>query len=89
MDWFCPECNTEYESQFGGLFSDSDCCVHLLPIDGCHCYKCEETRYLDDGSVKNNMEYHTYGEPCKDCGEPRTEYKDLGRKGRYVCLECN
>lgn len=45
---------------------------------------------MDDGSqyIINNMEYHTFGEPCENCGEPKTEYKDLGRKGRYECWYC-
>lgn len=65
-----------------------------LPVseDECPCYKCSEERvYIhEDGfqEVANNMEYHTYGTECRDCGEPRTQYKDLGRKGRFVCPEC-
>lgn len=56
--------------------------------DNCECYKCSETIYLDDGSIKNNMEHHTYGMLCDTCGSKRTKYLDLGRKGRYVCSEC-
>lgn len=65
-----------------------------LPIsrEECPCYKCsEEQIFVHDSGWKetvNNMEYHTYGEPCGECGEDRTQYLDLGRKGRYVCPEC-
>lgn len=34
------------------------------------------------------MKYHTFGEPCEKCGEPKSEYRDLGRKGVYVCWYC-
>lgn len=88
MNWICPQCDTKYESRFDGIHSESDCCYHLLPIDGCDCYKCEEERYMDDGSIKNNFEYHTYGEECPNCGAEKTKYRDLARKGRYVCPEC-
>lgn len=85
--WECPQCGDKYESPWSNLDErlDSGCCIHLLPSDGCDCYKCTETKYDNNGSVKNNMEYHTYGQECGVCGEERTEYKDLGRKGRYVC----
>jgi hypothetical protein len=60
--------------------------------DDCACYKCAETEYHchDDGtrSVRNNMEHHTFGQPCGECGRERSEYRDLGRKGRYVCWWC-
>ena len=65
-----------------------------LPVsrDECPCYKCAgEERAVDDRGheyTANNMEYHTYGEPCDECGTERTKYRDLGRKGRYVCPEC-
>jgi len=57
----------------------------------CDCWKCEAPRYKwIDGhkTVMNNMEWHTYGQECDDCGAERTQYRDLGRKGRYVCPEC-
>lgn len=60
--------------------------------DDCTCYKCvgQDIRYTEDGRryVHNNMEYHTFGQPCERCGKPKSEYKDLGRKGRYVCWWC-
>jgi len=64
-----------------------------LPVsqEECPCYKCSGSEYREVNGmkiVKNNMEFHTYGKPCRDCGEPRTDYLDLGRKGRYVCSEC-
>jgi len=64
-----------------------------LPIseEECPCYKCAGPEYGYQNGHKyilNNMEYHTYGEPCEECGTPRTKYRDLGHKGRYVCPEC-
>jgi len=65
-----------------------------LPVsrDDCPCYKCagEERAEGPDGFeyTVNNMEYHTYGEECDECGAEKTEYLDLGRKGRYVCPNC-
>jgi len=64
-----------------------------LPVseDECPCYKCADPEYVEhDGhqTIKNNMEYHTYGEPCNECGTERTKYRDLGTKGRYVCPNC-
>jgi hypothetical protein len=60
--------------------------------DRCTCYKCVGTEFgwTDDGHryVANNMEYHTFGQPCPTCGRPRSEYRDLGTKGRYVCWWC-
>lgn len=57
----------------------------------CNCYKCVGPEYAWDENgryIKNNMEHHTLGEPCEDCGRPKSEYRDLGRKGRYVCWWC-
>lgn len=65
-----------------------------LPVSEkeCPCYKCsEQLLYVhEDGfkEVVNNMEYHTYGEDCRECGESRTVFRDLGRKGRFVCPDC-
>lgn len=60
--------------------------------DDCTCYECvgPEYRYSDNGNrfIVNNMKHHTFGEDCEYCGEPKTEYKDLGRKGYYVCWYC-
>jgi hypothetical protein len=85
-EWKCPECGSEYDDWVEGvLSSDFECCTHLLPVDGCDCYKCTESEYDEEGNIKNNMEYHTYGQECEVCGKERTEYKDLGRKGRFVC----
>ena len=65
--------------------------VHLP--SPCDCYKCVGTQfgYYDDGHryVKNNLLKHTLLEPCEECGRPKTEYRDLVRKGYYVCLWCN
>lgn len=59
----------------------------------CDCLKCvgAEYRYDDSGRkhLINTMEHHTFLEECDDCGRPKTEYRDLGRKGRYVCWWCN
>lgn len=60
-----------------------------VSVEECPCHKCSEPEYMDDGiTVKNNMEYHTYGKPCEECGTKRTKYKDLFRKGRFVCPQC-
>lgn len=87
-EWKCPDCGSEYERPLGGATSDTDCCVHLVPKSGCDCYKCEGPEYSTHNGheyISNNMEYHTYGELCDVCGKERTEYKDLGTKGRFVC----
>jgi len=60
--------------------------------DNCDCYKCiGEKKAYENGHVYtvNNMEHHTFGEACDNCGKPKSEYKDLGRKGRYTCWWCN
>ena len=88
--WVCPECGEEYDQQLGGAVNGNKCCTHLIPKSGCDCYKCTEPKYEEHNGheyLVNNMEYHTYGEPCDVCGKKRTEYKDLGRKGRFVCLD--
>lgn len=57
----------------------------------CGCYKCvgQDIRYHNGHAyVHNDMEYHTFGQPCRTCGHARSEYKDLGRKGRFVCWWC-
>lgn len=58
----------------------------------CDCYKCIGPEYewtQEYGKVlMNDMEHHTFLEPCRDCGRPKTEYRDLGTKGRYVCWWC-
>lgn len=58
----------------------------------CECYKCTEPEYAEGPSgteyITNNMEHHTYGQECEECGAERTKYRDLGRKGRYVCPNC-
>lgn len=54
----------------------------------CECYECVGPRYNDGGTIVNNMKHHTFGETCDDCGEEKTEYRDLGRKGYYVCWYC-
>jgi hypothetical protein len=58
----------------------------------CDCYKCvgPEYAYTESGRryILNNMEHHTLGEPCETCGREKSEYRDLGRKGRYVCWWC-
>jgi len=57
------------------------------PPDECDCYECAETRYGPDGSVANNLKWHTLYQPCpvEGCDEYRTEYLDLGRKGYFTC----
>lgn len=59
----------------------------------CDCYKCSgpEYQWRQDPPLRevvNNMEYHTFLESCETCGREKTEYRDLGRKGRYVCWWC-
>lgn len=57
----------------------------------CDCYECvgPEYRYIDGRKyVWNNMKYHTFGEPCENCEKPKSEYRDLGRKGYYTCWWC-
>lgn len=62
------------------------------PKSRCDCYECVGARYKqhDNGhrSIKNNLKHHTQLEPCDNCGRPKTEYKDLGRKGYYTCWWC-
>jgi len=58
----------------------------------CDCYKCAGPEYRTDAHgrhIVNNLLKHTYLEPCMECGRPKTEYRDLGRKGYYVCWWCN
>lgn len=58
----------------------------------CTCYECvgSELRYTDDGHryVANDLKVHTLLEDCARCGRPKTEYRDLGRKGYFVCWWC-
>lgn len=60
--------------------------------DRCDCYKCVGSEYEwteEYGRVlMNDLEWHTLLAPCPDCGRPRTEYRDLGTKGRFVCWWC-
>ena len=60
--------------------------------NSCDCYECvgPEYAYTDNGHryVFNNLLKHTELEPCGRCGRPKTEYRDLGRKGYYVCWWC-
>lgn len=64
---------------------------HALDVD-CDCYKCIGPiyDYTDDGHryLVNTMERHTLGERCPQCGHLKSHYRDLGRKGRYVCYYC-
>jgi len=50
--------------------------------DDCDCYECVGR------STGGNMKHHTFGEPCENCGKPKSEYRDLGRKGYYTCWWC-
>lgn len=57
----------------------------------CTCYECIGPEYRYDGTYKyivNNMKFHTLHEPCQWCDRPKTEYRDLGRKGYYECWWC-
>ena len=57
----------------------------------CACYECvgSDIRYRNGHQyVHNNVKHHTFGEPCSDCRKPKSEYRDLGRKGYYVCWYC-
>lgn len=59
----------------------------------CNCYKCtgSDVRYTEGGHkyVHNNLKLHEFGEPCRACGFPKTEYRDLGTKGTFDCWWCN
>jgi hypothetical protein len=59
----------------------------------CGCYECIGPRYESDEQgrrfVANNCKHHTEFEPCAECGRPKTEYRDFGRKGYFVCWWCN
>lgn len=56
----------------------------------CNCYRCTGAvyEYDDDGHryVVNNL--HGELQPCEDCGRPKSEYRDYGRWGEYVCWWC-
>jgi len=57
----------------------------------CACYDCAgpETEWVGGRrTAVNNVKHHTFGEPCDDCGRPKSEYRDLGRKGYYECWWC-
>ena len=57
----------------------------------CTCYECvgPEYAYTDRGRyITNNLKEHTLLEACAECKRPKTEYRDLGRKGYYVCWWC-
>ena len=64
----------------------------FVPRSSCDCYECVGAEYRSEqgGSrmVANNMKHHTQLEACERCGRPKTEYKDLGRKGYYTCWWC-
>lgn len=65
--------------------------MEFVHPDDCACYECagEDVRYEDGHrTVMNNMKHHTFGEPCSTCGKPKSEYKDLGTKGLFVCWYC-
>lgn len=65
----------------------------MIHVGSCDCYECvgQDIEYTENGHprVMNNLKKHTQLEPCEDCGRPKTEYRDLGRKGYYVCWWCN
>lgn len=58
----------------------------------CGCYECVGSKYVydDQGNrhIQNNFKHHTFLEPCDKCGTPKTEFRDLGTKGYYVCWRC-
>jgi hypothetical protein len=59
---------------------------------GCDCYECVAPRYGYDEHgrfLKNNVKHHTLGEPCETCGREKSEYRDVGTKGYYVCWWCD
>ena len=62
-------------------------------MSDCNCYECVGPiyEYTDDGHeyIVNNMKHHTLGEPCEECGRPKSEYVDLGTKGYYECYYCD
>lgn len=66
--------------------------MEFVHPNDCGCYECTspEVRYSNGRkTIKNNVKHHTFGEPCENCGKPKSEYKDLGRKGYYICWYCN
>lgn len=85
----CTECGTEYDNWNDAVIDDDCEGAAYLPPGDCDCWKCTEPEYREDSKGReylvNNMEFHTHGESCGVCGMEKTEYKDLGTKGRYVC----
>lgn len=61
---------------------------YLERFGPCNCYECAESKLDENGSVINNMKRHTFLESCQKCGRAKTEYRDLGTKGLYVCWWC-
>jgi len=60
-------------------------------VKSCGCYECVGSDLRWDGHgqyVHNNFKHHTLGEACENCGRPKGKYRDLGRKGYYVCYVC-
>jgi hypothetical protein len=65
--------------------------MEFVAPEDCQCYECvgSEDEYKNGRLVTvNNMKHHTFGEPCETCGNPKSEYRDLGTKGTYVCWYC-
>lgn len=64
----------------------------VVEPETCDCYKCAEPIYEWDEErgqkvIINNV--HGELQACEDCGRPKTEYRDLGRKGVYECWWCD
>lgn len=58
----------------------------------CDCYSCVGEKYgYHNGHrfIKNNLKHHTFLEPCRECGRPKTEHVDLGTKGYFECWWCH
>ena len=58
----------------------------------CDCYECAGPEYAYDDVgryLKNNLKFHTWLEPCENCGHLKSEYHDLGTKGYYICWWCH
>lgn len=64
--------------------------VNVEPVtEDCPCAGCSGTVCEWDGTrrvVVNNV--HGELQPCENCGHPKTEYRDLGRKGVFECWWC-
>jgi len=61
-----------------------------MDVRPCPCYKCAGPIYDYDSNGNRIIVNNVHGrlQPCDTCGQPKTEYVDLGRKGYYECWWC-